>query len=329
MKRAESHRLTAGNQKVAGESPVRRRQCDRDRSLLRIDKGISFLDTSHVEVEQSFLLGKLLSDEGLEGIHILVQHRPDKGGQQHVRQNFPGTEAIEDVIHREIDDAKASLRDQFLMMLRKLPPGRHGQHDPSLFQFIHVQFEAVMVKRDKHVHLGFGAANAFIRDVQLVARMPALYEGGILAVAEHAVSGSLQTLGDNRANGVYPLTGSADDFEGDAGHRLTPNCRFQDIHQLFAPDPYCLLLAVRLVNDFKRWNNQSTMMGLDVVLQMIRRSRRVKVSMVPEPDARTRLAGQVQSPRLVMEQHPHMWVQLSFDTPGIPSRGGEQENVSA
>jgi hypothetical protein len=70
-------------------------------------------------------------------------------------------------------------------------------------------------------------------------------------------------------------------------------------------------------------------MGLDVVLQMIRRSRRVEVSMVPKSDARTRFAGQVQSLRLVMEQNPHVWIQLSLDAPGIPGRGGEQEKISA
>src|SRR5260221_294041 len=329
MNRAESHRLTAGNQKVAGETVVGRRQRDGDRPLLWIDKGISLIDASHVEFEQGFLLRKRLSDEGLEGIDILVQHGPDKRGQQHVRQNCPRAEAIEHVINREIDDAKASLRDQFLVMLRKLPPGRDVQHDCSVFQFIHVQLKTVMVERNKHVHLRFSAANAFIRDVQLIARVPAFYERGILAVAEHAVSGSLEAFGDNRANGVYSLSGSADDFERDAGHRLTPICRLRSIHQLFAPSSYCLLLAVGLVYDFKRWNNEPAMMGLHVVLQMIRRSRRVEVSMVPEPDARTRFAGQVQSLRLVMEQHPHVWIQLPLDAPGVPGRGSEQENISA
>src|ERR1700693_49722 len=107
------------------------------------------------------------------------------------------------------------------MMLRKLPAGRHVQHDPSLFQFLHVQLKTMMVERDQHVDLGFGAANAFIRDVQLIARVPAFYQGGILAVAEHAISGSLETLGNNRADGVYSLSGSADHFERYAGHRLT------------------------------------------------------------------------------------------------------------
>jgi hypothetical protein len=51
--------------------------------------------------------------------------------------------------------------------------------------------------------------------------------------------------------------------------------------------------------------------------------------MVPEPDARTRFAGQVQSLRLVMEQHPHVWVQLPLDAPCIPGRRCEQENISA
>src|SRR5882762_9845381 len=176
-------RFVLWGMRVSGETLVRRRQRDRDRPLLWIDKGISLIDTSHVEFEQSFLLRKRLSDKGLEGIDILIQHGPDRGGQQHVRQNCPRAEAIENVINRKIDDAKALLRDQLLMMLRKLPPGCHVQHDPSLFQFLHIQLETVMVERDKHVHLRFGAANAFIRDVQLNARVPAFYEGGILAVA--------------------------------------------------------------------------------------------------------------------------------------------------
>src|SRR6201996_8712857 len=149
------------------------------------------------------------------------------------------------------------------MVLRKLPAGRDVQHNPSLLQFIDIQLETVMVECDKHVHLGFGAANALIRDVQLIARVAALYEGGILTVAEHAVSGSLETFGDNRANGVYSLSGCADDFERDARHRLTPIRRLQSIHQLFAPNSYHLLLAVGLVYDFKGWNNQPAMMGLN------------------------------------------------------------------
>src|SRR6266478_657054 len=329
MNRAESHRLTAGNQKVAGETLVRRRQRDRDPPLLWVDKGISLIDASHVEFEQSFLLRKRLSDEGLDGIDILIKHGPDKGGQQHVRQNCPRAEAIENVINREIDDAKASLRNQFPMMLRELPPGRHVQHNPSRFQFLHIQLETVMIERDKHIHLCFGAADALIRDVQLIARMPALDERGIFTVAEHAISGSFETFGDNRANGVYSLSGSADDFERYAGHRLTPIYLLRSIHQLFAPNSYCLLLAVGLVYDFKRWNNQPAMIGRNVVLQMIRRSRRVEVSMVSQSDARTRFAGQIQSLRLVMEQHPHVWIQLPLDAPCIPGRRCEQENISA
>ena len=122
---------------MAGEAFVRRRQRDGDRPLLWIDKGKSLIDASHVEFEQGFLLRKPPSDEGLEGIDILVKHGPDKGGQQHVRQNCPRTKAIENIINREIDDAKVSFRDEFLMMLRKLPPGRHVQQDPSRFQFLH------------------------------------------------------------------------------------------------------------------------------------------------------------------------------------------------
>src|SRR6201987_1908011 len=266
MNRAEPHRLTAGDQKMAGKALVRRRQRDGDRPLLRIGKGISLIEASHVEFQQSLLLRKLLSDEGFDDIDILVKHGPDKGGQQHVRQNCFCAEAIENIINREIDDAKASLRDQLLVMLRKLPPGRHVQHDPSLFQFVHVQLETVMVERDKHVYLRFGAANALIRDVQLIARVPAFYEGGILTVAEHAISGSLETLGDDRANGVYSLYGSSDDFERGAGHRLAPICRLRSIHQLLSPNSYRLLLAVGLVYHFERRNNQPTVMGLNVVL---------------------------------------------------------------
>jgi hypothetical protein len=99
--------------------------------------------------------------------------------------------------------------------------------------------------------------------------------------------------------------------------------------QSTAPNPYCLLLTVGFVRDSKRWNNEPAMMDRDVMLQMIRRLRRVEVSMVPEPDARTRFAGQVQSLRLVMEQHPHVWIQLPLDASCIPGRRCEQENISA
>src|ERR1700739_3747981 len=92
-----------------------------------------------------------------------------------------------------------------------------------------------MVECDKHVHPGFGAANALIRDVQLIARVAALYEGGILTVAEHAVSGSLETFGDNRANGVYSLSGCADDFERDAGHRANTNLPASKHPPIFCP----------------------------------------------------------------------------------------------
>src|SRR4029077_12709819 len=117
--------------------------------------------------------------------------------------------------------------------------------------------------------------------------------------------------------------------ERDAGHRLTPICQFRSIHQLLAPNSYCLLLAVGLVYDFKCWNNQPAMMGLDIVLQMIRCSRRVEVPMVPEPDARTRFAGQVQGLRLVIEAARHVWIQLSLGASCIPRRGGEHEDICA
>src|SRR5882757_5497594 len=106
--------------------------------------------------------------------------------------------------------------------------------------------------------------------------MPALDERGILAIAEHAISGSFETFGDNRANGVYSLSRRADHFEGYPGHRLTPIYLFRSVHQLFAPNSYCLLLAVGFVCDFKRWNNEPAMMDLNVVVQMIGRSRRVE-----------------------------------------------------
>jgi hypothetical protein len=44
-------------------------------------------------------------------------------------------------------------------------------------------------------------------------------------------------------------------------------------------------------------------MGLDVVLQMIRRSRRVQVSMVPKSDARAAAAYRAQADALDIEAH--------------------------
>src|SRR5580698_7341329 len=68
------------------------------------------------------------------------------------------------------------------MTLGKLPLRRHVQHDPSLFQLLHVELEPVMVKRDQHVHLRLGAADPLIRNIQLIARVAALYELGIFAI---------------------------------------------------------------------------------------------------------------------------------------------------
>ena|SRR5580658_9243398 len=39
-----------------------------------------------------------------------------------------------------------------------------------------------MVKRDQHVHLRLGAADPLIRNIQLIARVAALYELGIFAI---------------------------------------------------------------------------------------------------------------------------------------------------
>src|SRR5258708_24657787 len=103
--------------------------------------------------------------------------------------------------------------------------------------------------------------------------MPALDERRIFTIAEHEISRSFETFGDNRANGVYSLSGRADHFERYAGHRLTPIYLFRRVHQLFAPHSYRLLLAVGFVCDSKRWDNEPAMMALNVVLQMIRRSR--------------------------------------------------------
>jgi hypothetical protein len=110
--------------------------------------------------------------------------------------------------------------------------------------------------------------------------MAALDERGILAIAEHAISGSFETFCDNRANGVYSLSGRADHFERCTGHRLTPIYLLRNVHHLLAPNSYCLLLAIGFVCDSKRWDNEQAMMGPNVVLQMIRRSRRVEESMV-------------------------------------------------
>src|ERR1700683_843112 len=150
-----------------------------------------------------------------------------------------------------------------------------------------------MVKRDQHVHLRLGAANPLIRNIQLIARVAALYERGIFAVAEHAVSRSLETFRDNCANGVSPLSGSADDFDGYAGHGLISTSLLQNIYQLFSPASYCLLLTIGLVYDLQCWKNQPTMMLFNVVLQMIRRPSRVEISIVPEPDGCARLRRQI------------------------------------
>jgi hypothetical protein len=148
-------------------------------------------------------------------------------------------------------------------------------------------------------------------------------EAGLVLWIEHARASLIASF----ANGVAKDEAAVRAAITSSSNGQTYELR--SIQQLFAPKPYRLLLAVRLVYDFKRWSNQPAMMGLDVGLQMIRRSHRIEVSMVPEPYARTRFAGQIESLRPVLEQRPHVWVQLSLDAPSIPGRGGEQENISA
>jgi hypothetical protein len=82
MDGTESHRLATGDKKVAGEFLVRRWQRNRDLALHWIPERVSLVDAPHVEFEQSFLFRKLLSDQRLKGIDILIEHGPDKGSKQ-------------------------------------------------------------------------------------------------------------------------------------------------------------------------------------------------------------------------------------------------------
>jgi hypothetical protein len=38
--------------------------------------------------------------------------------------------------------------------------------------------------------------------------------------------------------------------------------------------------------------------------------------------------GQIEILRLVLEELPHVRIQLPLDAPGVPGRGGEQEDIS-
>src|SRR5580658_8034060 len=77
------------------------------------------------------------------------------------------------------------------------------------------------------------------------------------------------------------------------GMALGPTYLRRNIHQLFPPNSYCLLLTIGLVDDLECWKNQATMMRFNVVLQMIRGPSRVEISIVPEPDGCARLRCQI------------------------------------
>jgi hypothetical protein len=61
----------------------------------------------------------------------------------------------------------------------------------------------------------------------------------------------------------------------------------------------------------------------DELFQMICRPGRVEISVVPERDTCTGLTGQVEICGLVVEELPHVRVQLPLDAPDVPSPGCE------
>jgi hypothetical protein len=107
-----------------------------------------------------------------------------------------------------------------------------------------------MVEGDQHVHLRVGTLDALIRNIELVARVSSFNEGWILTVTEHAVPRSLQTLGDNRADGIETLPGSADNFDRYTMHHLRSLPLLRRTDQLHCPRSHRFLLAVGLVDDF-------------------------------------------------------------------------------
>src|SRR5580658_4432317 len=109
---------------------------------------------------------------------------------------------------------------------------------------------------------------------------------------------------------------------------LRPTYLLRNIYQLPSPNSNCLLLTIGLVYDPERWKKQPTMMRFNVALQMIRRPSRVEISIVAEPDGRAQLRRQIQILCLVLEEYRHVRVQLPLNAPGVPCRGGEQEDIS-
>jgi hypothetical protein len=49
-------------------------------------------------------------------------------------------------------------------------------------------------------------------------------------------------------------------------------------------------------------------MRLDIALQVIHRPGRVEIPVIAEPDAGTRLTGQIEILRFVLEEHPHVGI---------------------
>ena len=108
----------------------------------------------------------------------------------------------------------------------------------------------MVIQGDQHIHRRLGALEVPIGNIELVARVASFNEGWLLTVTERAVPRSLQTLGDNRADGIETLPGCADNFDRYTMHHLRSLPLLRRTDQLHCPRSHRFLLAVGLVDDF-------------------------------------------------------------------------------
>ena len=106
-----------------------------------------------------------------------------------------------------------------------------------------------MIESDEDIYLPFTTAKLLIGNIQLITRVTAFDQRGILAVTKNEIAGSLESLSDDRPDRIDSLTRSTDDFGREAiyGRFLYPP---QNIRQLPSPAQYNLLLTIGLVDNF-------------------------------------------------------------------------------
>ena len=105
-----------------------------------------------------------------------------------------------------------ALLDDLFVLITKFPIGRVVDDVPSFFDLRNVRLQSVMIHGHQDIDHRLRAPDLLMTDVQLITGMSSFNKGVVLAIAEDAVTGTLETLPYNLTDRVDPLPLRADDF---------------------------------------------------------------------------------------------------------------------